>query len=197
MANIVLIPRNNGKIWICIDYHDLNTAFPKDKFSLPITDVMINNTCDFERMFFMDGFSGYNQIKMYHEDEKHTSFRTPLGVYCYIVMRFGLKNVSATYQCSMNAIFHEHIRKIVERYVNAIAVKCHDKGDHLADLKIVFDIMWAHQLKMNPIKSFLRVDSGKFLGFVVTSKGIHLDPGKIYAVQEMQPLRNLKELRGL
>ena len=79
VVNIVPVLKKNGKIRICIDYRDLNTACPKDEFLLPITDVMIDNTCGFERMSFMDGFSGYNQIKMYPEDEKHTSFRTPLG----------------------------------------------------------------------------------------------------------------------
>ena len=69
VANTVPLPKKNEKIWTCIDYRDLNVACPKDKFSLPITDVMIENMCDFERMPFMDGFSGYNQIKMYHEDE--------------------------------------------------------------------------------------------------------------------------------
>ena len=71
----------------------------------------------------MDGFSGYNQIKMYPGDEKHTSFRTPSGLYCYIVTPLGLKNAWATYQRVMNAIFHEHIRKTVECYVDDIAVK--------------------------------------------------------------------------
>ena len=56
---------------------------PKDEFLLPITDVMIDNTCEFETIYFMDGFSGYNQIKMYPEDEKYTSFRIPFEVYCY------------------------------------------------------------------------------------------------------------------
>ena len=125
---------------------------------------------------FMDGFSGCNQIKMYPDDEKYTSFRTPLRVYCYIVMPFRLKNVGATYQRAMNAIFHEHIHKTVECYIDNIAVKSRAKGDHVADLKTVFDIMRAHQLKMNPTKSFLGVASGKFLGFVVTSKRIHLNP---------------------
>jgi len=73
----------------------------------------------------------------------------------------------------------------------------HKKPRNLADLRRVFDIMRAYQLKMNPAKSFLRVASGKFLEFVVTSKGIHLDLEKIHAVQEMQLSRNLKELRGL
>ena len=76
---------------------------------------------------------------------------------------------------------------MVECYVDDIVVKSHNKNDHLRDLKIIFDIMRAHQLKMNPIKSFLGVSSGKFLGFIVTSKGIHLDPDKVKAIQSMQP----------
>jgi len=85
----------------------------------------------------------------------------------------------------------------VECYVDDIVVKSRTKGDHIADLKTVFEIIRTHQLKMNPTKSFLGVANGKFLGFVVTSKGIHLDPEKVRAVQEMQPPRNLRELRGL
>jgi len=145
----------------------------------------------------MDGFSEYNQIKMYPEDEKHTSFRNALGLYCDTLMPFGLKNIGVTYQYAMNAIFHEHICKTIECYVDDIIMKSHVRGDNLADLKRVFDIMRAHQLKMNPTKSFLRVASGKFLGFVITSKGIHLDAEKICAVQEMQPPSNLKKLRSL
>jgi len=60
VANIVLVLKKNEKIQICIDYRDLNTACPKDEFLLPITDVMIDNTYGFERISFMDGFSGYN-----------------------------------------------------------------------------------------------------------------------------------------
>jgi len=120
-----------------------------------------------------------------------------LGVYCYTMMPFGLKNAGATYQRSMNAIFHEHIGKTVECYVDNITMKSHNKSDHLADLKRVFDIMQAYQLKMNPTKSFLRVSSSKFLEFFVTSKGIHLDLERVCTIQEMQPSRNFKELRGL
>jgi len=134
---------------------------------------------------------------MYPDDEKYTSFRIPLGLYCYTVMLFGLKNVRATYQRAINSIFHKHIRKTVECYIDNIAVKSRVKGDHIADLKTVFDIMRAHQLKMNSTKSFLGVANGKFLGLVVTSKGIHLDPEKVHCVQEMRPPKNLRELRGL
>jgi len=115
-----------------------------------------------------------------------------LGVYYYTVMPFGLKNAGATYQRAMNANFHEHIRKTVKCYVDDIVVKSYVKGNHIADLKTVFDIMRAHQLKMNPTKSFLGVASSKFLGFIVISKGIHLDPEKVCAVQEMHSKESLK-----
>jgi len=73
----------------------------------------------------------------------------------------------------------------MECYVDDIAVQSRVKGDHIANLKTIFNVMRALQLKMNPTKSFLGVASGKFLGFVVTSKGIYLDPEKVRAVQEM------------
>jgi len=79
-------------------------------------------------------------------------------------MPFGLKNAGAAYQRAMNVIFHEHMRKTVECYVDDIAVKSRAKGVYIANLKTIFDIMQTHQLKMNPIKSFLGMASGKFLG---------------------------------
>jgi len=116
---------------------------------------------------------------MYPEDENHISFRMALGVYCYTVMPFGLKNTWVTYQQAMNTIFREHIRKIIECYVDDIVVKIPAKSDHIADLKRVVNIMREHQLKMNPTRSFLGVASDKFLGFVVTSKRIHLNLEKV------------------
>ena len=162
--------KKNRKIRVCIDFCDLNAACPKGEFSLPITDLMIDNAYSYERMSFMDGFLGKNQVKIHSDDEKHTSFKMPLGVYCYIVIPFGLKNAAATYQCVMNIIFHDHLRKMVECYVDGIAVKSRSKSNRFDGLRTMFNIMRAHKLKMNPTKSCLGVSSGKFLGFIVTSK---------------------------
>src|SRR4051812_17809089 len=112
-------------------------------------------------------------------------------------MPFGLKNAGATYQRAMDKIFSKFTHKTVECYVDDIAVKSRCKGDHLRDLREVFNLVRAHQLKMNPTKFFLGVSSGKFLEFVITSKGIHLDPEKISTIRDMEPPRSLKELRGL
>jgi len=69
----------------------------KDDFPLPITKIMVNATTGHGRLTFMDGSSGYNQIRMAPAYEEKTAFWTPKGIYCYKVMPFGLKNAGATY----------------------------------------------------------------------------------------------------
>ena len=76
VAKIVLVPKKDGKARMCMDYRDLNRASPKDNFSLPHIDVLVNNTTNFALFFFMDGFLGYNQIKMAPEDMEKTTFIT-------------------------------------------------------------------------------------------------------------------------
>ncbi|GAA0184801.1 hypothetical protein LIER_32089 [Lithospermum erythrorhizon] len=97
LANIVPTRKKNGQIRVCADFRDLNHACPKDDFPLPIPDLLIDATTVHEALTFMDGSSGYNQIRMAREDEELTAFRTPKGIYCYKVMPFGLKKSGATY----------------------------------------------------------------------------------------------------
>ncbi|KAH9287534.1 hypothetical protein KI387_031651, partial [Taxus chinensis] len=120
----------NGKIRICIDFRDINKACPKDDFPLPSIDVIVDATTGFELLSLMDGFSGYNQIKISEQDQAKTTFITPWGTYCYAVMPFGLKNAGATYQRAMTYIFHDLIHKIVESYVDDLLAKAKKRCDH-------------------------------------------------------------------
>ncbi|KAK8649493.1 hypothetical protein V6N13_130222 [Hibiscus sabdariffa] len=97
VANIVPVPKKDGKVRMCVDYRDLNRASPKDNFPLPHIDTLVDNTAGHSYLSFMDGFSGYNQIKMCPNDMSKTTFVTLWGTFCYKVMPFGLKNAGATY----------------------------------------------------------------------------------------------------
>ncbi|KAI5338076.1 hypothetical protein L3X38_017347 [Prunus dulcis] len=198
LSNIVpVLKKKTGALRICVDYRDVNDACLKDKFPLPITELLVDATTGFGALSFMDGFSGYNQIKMAPEDQEKTAFRTPKGIYCYTVMPFGLKNAGATYQRAMTTIFNDMLHNTIECYVDDLVVKTRKREHHLSDLKRVFDRLRKHQLKMNPLKCAFGVTSGKFLGFVVRHRGIEIDPSKIKAICEMPPPQNLRELRGL
>ncbi|KAG9450555.1 hypothetical protein H6P81_010520 [Aristolochia fimbriata] len=195
-ANIVLVKKKNGQIWVCVDFRDLNKACPKDDFPLPITEIMVDATMGHEALSFMDGSSGYNQIRMDPKDEELTTFRTPKGIFCYKVMPFGLKNAGATYQRAMQHIFDDFLHKRVECYVDDLVVKTKEQSDHLLDLRAVFERLWRFQLKMNPLKCAFGVTSGKFLGFIVHHQGIEIDQSKIDAIQKMPEPRNISKLKS-
>ena len=97
VTNIVPVPKKDEKVRMCVDYKDLNQANPKDNFPLLHNDTLIDNTTTNMFFSFMDGFSGYNQIKTVEEDKAKTTFTTHWGTYAYDVMLFGLKNASAIY----------------------------------------------------------------------------------------------------
>ena len=77
VANIVPVPKKDGRIRVCVDFRDLNKASPKDDFPLPHIDVLVDSTAGHELLSFMDGFSGYNQVLMAPEDREKTTFITP------------------------------------------------------------------------------------------------------------------------
>ena len=160
---------------MCIDFRDLNSACPKDDFLLPINKVMVDATTSHEVLSFMDGSSGYNQIRMNPKDEEHTAFRTLKGIYCNKVMPFGLKNAGATYQGATQKIFDSVLHKYVECYVDDLVVKTKRREDHLVDLRSVFNRLRKYQLKMKPRKCAFGMTSGKFLGFIVRHHGIEID----------------------
>ncbi|XP_061951794.1 uncharacterized protein LOC133674601 [Populus nigra] len=116
-GHVTQVPKKDGKIRVCVDYRDLNKASPKDDFPLPHIDILVDNAARNATYSFMDGFSGYNQIRMPEEDKEKTTFVTPWGTFCYKVMPFGLKNAGATYQRAMITLFHDLMHQ-VEVYVD-------------------------------------------------------------------------------
>ncbi|KAA0036942.1 uncharacterized protein E6C27_scaffold86G00180 [Cucumis melo var. makuwa] len=134
VANIVPVPKKDGKVRMCMDYRDLNRASPKDNFPLPHIDMLVDNTAGYSTFSFMDGFSGYNQIKMAEEDREKTTFITLWGTFCYKVMPFGLKNVGATYQRAMVTLFHDMMHKEIEVYVDDMIAKSKTDEDHTTTL---------------------------------------------------------------
>ncbi|XP_049374052.1 uncharacterized protein LOC125839127 [Solanum verrucosum] len=141
ISSIVPVRKKNGQIRVCVNFRDLNNACPKYEFPHPIPELMIDATTGYEAMSFMDGSSGYNQIRMVPKDEELTAFRTPKGIYCYKVMPFGLKNAGATYQRAMQNIFDDLLHKNVKCYVDDLVVKSRRRGDHLKDLRMVFELL--------------------------------------------------------
>ena len=123
LSNTVVVKKKNGKWRVCVDFTSLNQACPRDPFPLRKIDQLVDATAGHDRMSFLDAFQGYHQIALSTEDREKTTFITPLGIYCYKVMPFGLKNARVTYQRMVTKMFKDQIGKTMEIYIDDMVVK--------------------------------------------------------------------------
>ena len=197
LANVVPVPKKDGKVRVCVDFRNLNKASPKDDFPLPHIDMLVDSIAGHAMLSFMDGFSGYNQIMMAPEDREKTSFITEWGTYCYRVMPFELENAGATYQRAATTLFHDMMHRDVEVYVDDMIVKSRDRVDHWATLERFFQRIRCFRLRLNPKKCTFGVTYGKLLGYMISERGIEVDPDKIKAILDMSPPQTETEIQGL
>ena len=139
----------------------------------------------------------YNQLRMDEVDQENTSFITSQGLFCYKVISFSLKNAGVTYQRLVNHMFRPEIGRNMKVYVDDILVKSIDEEKHLDDLQETFDTLRRYNMKLNLSKCAFGVLSGKYLGFMVSHRGIEANPDKIQAILNMEPPRNIKEVQSL
>jgi hypothetical protein len=178
LANLVIVPKANGKLRMCIDYTSLNKAYPKDSYPLPRIDQIVDSTSGCDLLSFLDAYSSFHQIQMAREDRKHTAFVIVDGLYCYVVMPYGLKNALPTFVRAMSKTFEDLIRDKVEIYVDDIVVKTRRGSTLMEDLTLVFDKLWATRTKLNPDKCVFGVSAGKLLGFMVSHRSIEANSEK-------------------
>ena len=136
-------------------------------------------------MSFLDAFQGYHQIPLASDDQEKTVFVTPIGNYHYKVMPFGLKNTGSTYQRMMTIMFKPQLGRSIEVYIIDIVVKSRVVSEHVGDLTNIFEILRKHKLHLNASKCLFGVGSGKFLGDMVTHKGIEVNPDQIKAINSL------------
>ncbi|KAM2860026.1 hypothetical protein COP2_025371 [Malus domestica] len=198
LANVVLVmKKEKGKLKVCVDYTDFNKACPKDPYPVPRIDLLVDSTSRNQLLSFLDAYSGYNQIAMYEPDKEKTAFVMERGTYYYKVKPFGLKDVGTTYQRLVNMMFKKQIGVTTKVYVDDIMVKGKQRSDHICNLAETFNILRKYKMKLNPTKCTFGVSSGRFLGYLVTQRGIEAHPKQTRVILEMKSPTTLKEIQSL
>ena len=146
---------------------------------------------------FLDAFLGYHQIPMHPPDAEKTSFITPHGLYCYNVMPFDLKNVGATYQRLVTKMFRPLLGSTMEVYIDDMLVKSKQLLDQVVHLQQTFDLLKEYDMKLNPLKCAFGVSAGRFLGFMVTQRGIEANPTHLKAILQSPAPSSKKRIQQL
>ena len=193
---VVLVRKKSGDLRLCVDYRRLNTRVRRDAFPLPRIEESLQALSGASMFSTLDLASAYNQVRVAEQDIHKTAFVTPMGLWEYLRMPFGLSNSPATWQRLMSKVFRDDILEILLVYLDDIIIFSTTLNEHLERLDIVFRRLAAHGLKLKADKCHLFKGKVHYLGHVVSSDGVRPDPGKIAAVAEWQTPTTLKGLRS-
>jgi hypothetical protein len=164
-----------------MDFHDLNKSFPKDKFPTSFIDQILYECIGSDIFSFRDDVSGYNQILIFPKDQHKKPFICPWGTFSYEKMPFGIKNVGATFQWAIMFTFHD-LKHIVKSYLDDITTHSCNRAQHLLHLCLVFERCLHYRILLNPQKFIFCVTSGCLVGFIISTKGIMVNPLKVEAL---------------
>ena len=124
----MVVPKNNGKLRVCVNLKKVNAATIRDKYPLPIAEHVMKRVVGKEAYCFLDGFSSYNQVSIDPKDQYKTIFATKWGIFAYRVMPFGLTNALATFQRLMCHAFKEYLRNFLGQMLQKCIFLSYAKG---------------------------------------------------------------------
>ncbi|TKR72015.1 hypothetical protein L596_019538 [Steinernema carpocapsae] len=192
---IVLVRKKDGAIRMCVDYRKLNSVTIKDAFPIPKINDLLMSFSNKKYFSTFDLHSGYWQIRMEGDSIEKTAFTTPVGLYEFTVMLFGLTNAVATFQRFIESLFDDLLHNFVYVYVDDILVASETWEDHKNHVAEVLKRIKRAGLRLKAKKCCFARENVSFLGYVLTREGIKIDPSKVAPVREYPEPQNLRELQ--
>lgn len=179
---ILMARKPGGGLRFCVDYRKLNSITRKDRYPLPLIDEVLERISHAKVFTKLDIRQGFHRIRMHPDSEEHTTFRTRYGSYKYKVMPFGLTNGPATFQRLVNDIFMDMLDEYVTAFVDDLLIYSTNEAEHELHVKAVLTRLRAAGLQASLHKCEFHVTRTKYLGFIVTTEGVEVDPEKVAAV---------------
>ncbi|GJZ01215.1 hypothetical protein Tco_0519176 [Tanacetum coccineum] len=194
-APVLFVKKKDGSFQMCIDYRELNKLTVKNRYPLPRIDDLFDQLQGSSVYSKIDLRSGYHQLRVQEEDIPKTTFRTRYGHYEFQVMPFGLTNAPAVFIDLMNQVCKPYLDKFVIVFIDDILIYSKNKQEHEEHLKLILELLKKEELYAKFSKCEFWIPKVQFLGHVIDSEGIHVDPAKIESVKDWASPKSPTEIR--
>ncbi|GJT13895.1 putative reverse transcriptase domain-containing protein [Tanacetum coccineum] len=194
-APVLFVKKKDGSFRMCIDYRELNKLTVKNRYPLPRIDDLFDQLQGSSVYSKIDLRSGYHQLRVREEDISKTAFRTRYGHYEFQVMPFGLTNAPAVFMDLMNRVCKPYLDKFVIVFIDDILIYSKNKKEHEEHLKLILELLKKEELYAKFSKCEFWIPKVQFLGHVIDSEGIHVDPAKIESIKDWTSPKSPTEIR--
>nr|AAM93447.1 putative polyprotein [Oryza sativa Japonica Group]ABB46993.1 retrotransposon protein, putative, Ty3-gypsy subclass [Oryza sativa Japonica Group] len=195
-APVIFVEKKDKTKRMCVDYRALNEVTIKNKYPLPRIDDLFDQLKGATVFSKIDLRSGYHQLRIREEDIPKTAFTTRYGLYEFTVMSFGLTNAPAFFMNLMNKVFMEYLDKFVVVFIDDILIYSQSEEDHQHHLRLVLGKLREHQLYAKLSKCEFWLSEVKFLGHVISAKGVAVDPETVTAVTDWKQPKTVTQIRS-
>lgn len=195
-APVLLAKKPGGGVRVCIDYRGLNAITTKNRYPIPLVRETLDALHKAKYYTKLDIIAAFNRLRMTPGEEWKTAFITRYGLYEYLVMPFGLQNAPAAFQHFINHTLHEFLDKFASAYLDDIIIYSETKKEHREHVRKVLNALQKAGLQIDINKCEFSVQETKYLGLIVSNKGLKMDPEKLKAIIEWKHPDNLKDLQS-
>jgi reverse transcriptase-like protein/integrase-like protein len=186
----------DGGLRFCVDYRKLNAITRKDRYPLPLIDELMERLSRAKIFTKLDIRQGFHRIRMSPESEDLTTFRTRYGAYKYRVMPFGLTNGPANFQRFINDTFIDYLDDFLTAFIDDLLIYSNNELEHEEHVKKVLTRLREAGLQASINKCEFHVKRTKYLGFIVTTEGIEVDPEKTAVIQNWKKPSTVKGVQS-
>ncbi|GJX99541.1 putative nucleotidyltransferase, ribonuclease H [Tanacetum coccineum] len=194
-AAVLFVKKKDGSFRMCIDYRELNKLTIKNRYPLPKIDDLFDQLEGSSVYLKIDLRSCYHQLRVMDEDIPKTDFRTRYRHYEFQVMPFGLTNAPTVFMDLMNRVCKPYLDKFVIVFIDDILIYSRNKEEHANHLRIILELLKKEKLYAKFSKCDFWIHIVQFLGHLIDSQGLHVDPAKIEAVKNWTSPTTPTEIR--
>ena len=195
-APVLFVKKPGGGLRFCIDFRKLNAITRKDQYPLPLIDETLARLGKAKIFTKLDIRQAFHRIRIHPDSEELTTFRTRYGSYKCKVLPFGLTNGPSTYQHYMNDVLLDYLDDFCTVYLDDILIYSENRKEHAAHVKKVLQRLREAGLQVDIKKCEFSVESTRYLGFIVSTDGVSVDPAKVSAVRNWQAPTTVKGIQS-